>query len=307
MANFPLKVIRFGFAVLGALSPKLAARLAFRLFCLTPSRRPKGEKAKAMETEGRRKLGFARKIPFRIGRSTVMTYHLSTDESPLRLRCLVVHGWGSNAAYISSLPVGLAEAGYDVVALDFPGHGLSSGRSLNMREAAEAIVEADRKFGPFDAVVGHSFGGASLLLTLGQVFKGVGAISPAKAVTIGSPSHIRWLFDDFARVVGLSAAVKTHLISYTEKIAGAALDDFDTAAAAARLGIPLLVIHAEDDKEVAGDHAHRFRDVASARMHWANGLGHRRIVSDEGVIRTIASFLGEVPHVEKRTGKAAVA
>jgi pimeloyl-ACP methyl ester carboxylesterase len=293
MASFALQVTRLAFAMLGRISPHGTARLAFRLFCLTPSRRPKGAKARAMQAEGRKLLGAAQKTPFGVGKSTVIAYRLNGDDQPNSPRYLVVHGWGSNAAYIAALPTGLAEAGAEVVVLDFPGHGLSSGRSLNMRQAVEAIVEAERRFGRFDAVVGHSFGGACLMLAVGGVFKDAGSISPARTVVIGSPSHVHWLFDDFARMVGLSAPVKQLLLRHTEKIAGASLDDFDTAVTARRNGVPLLVVHAEDDKEVAADHARRYDGIATARLHWANGLGHRRIVNDRGVIQAIAAFLAE--------------
>ncbi|WP_105401322.1 alpha/beta fold hydrolase [Neorhizobium sp. T7_12] len=291
MPSFALKVIRFGFAAMGRPFPNTTAGLAFRLFCLTPSRRPKGGKARAMEDEGRERLSAAQKIPLAVGRSTVMAYRFNSDGKPGRPRYLVVHGWGSNAAYIAALPAGLAETGAEVVVLDFPGHGLSSGRSLNMRQAVEAIVAAESRFGHFDAAVGHSFGGASMMLAAGGVMRQVGSISPSKLVVVGAPSHIHWLFDDFSRMVGLPSRVKAQLIRRAEKVAGASLDDFDTVASAARLGTPLLVVHAEEDKEVAADHARRFEGLATARLEWANGLGHRRIVSDRGVIETIAAFL----------------
>jgi pimeloyl-ACP methyl ester carboxylesterase len=291
MPSFALKVIRFGFAAMGRPFPNTAAGLAFRLFCLTPSRRPRGGKARAMENEGLERLSAARKIPLTVGSSTVMAYRFNGDGKPGRPRYLVVHGWGSNAAYIAALPAGLAENGAEVVVLDFPGHGLSSGRSLNMRQAVEAIVAAENRFGHFDAAVGHSFGGASMMLAAGGVMRQAGSISPSKLVVIGAPSHIHWLFDDFSRMVGLPQRVKALLIRRAEKVAGASLDDFDTVASAARLGTPLLVVHAEEDKEVAADHARRFEGLATARLEWANGLGHRRIVSDRGVIETIAAFL----------------
>jgi pimeloyl-ACP methyl ester carboxylesterase len=291
MPSFALKVTRLGFAALGRPFPRAAASLAFRLFCLTPSRRPKGDKARAMAKEGRERLSAAQKMPLTVGTSTVMAYRFNGDGKPGRPRYLVVHGWGSGAAYIAALPAGLAETGAEVVVLDFPGHGLSSGRSLNMRQAVEAIVAAEKRFGHFDAAVGHSFGGASMMLAAGGVMKEVGAISPSKLVVIGAPSHIHWLFDDFSRMVGLPPRVKAQLIRRAEEVAGASLDDFDTVASAARLGTPLLVVHAEEDKEVDADHARRFEGLATARMEWANGLGHRRIVSDRGVIEAIAAFL----------------
>ncbi|MGK6314977.1 alpha/beta hydrolase [Neorhizobium sp. DT-125] len=307
MPNFALKVIRLAFAMLGRLAPQTAAKLAFALFCRTPSRRPKGEKARMTEAEGRERLAAAERMPFPAGKSTVMAYRFG-DGRPGRRRYLVVHGWGSSAAYISALPAGLAESGAEVVVLDFPGHGLSSGRSLNMRQAVDTVVEAERRFGRFDAVVGHSFGGAASMLAAGGVMKGAGAISPSKLVVIGSPSDIHWLFDDFSRMVGLAPRVKALLIQHAEQVAGASLDDFDTVAAAARLGKPVLVVHAEEDKEVASHHARRFGDLATAQLHWANGLGHRRIVSDRGVIETIGAFLSEdMPPVHEAAGSGAAA
>ncbi|MCC2610018.1 alpha/beta hydrolase [Neorhizobium petrolearium] len=293
MPNFALKVIRLGFATLGRPFPKASAKLAFALFCRTPSRRPKGGKAQAAEAEGRKRLEAAERMPFPVGKSTVMAYRFNGSGRTGRPRYLVVHGWGSNAAYISALPAGLAETGAEVVVLDLPGHGRSSGRSLNMRQAVDAVVEAERHFGRFDAAIGHSFGGAALMLAAGGVMRGAGAINPSKLVVIGSPSHIHWLFDEFSRMIGLTPRVKKQLIVRAEQVAGASLEDFDTVAAAARGRTPLLVVHAEEDKEVAADHARRFDGLATARLHWANGLGHRRIVSDRGVIETIASFLSE--------------
>ena len=56
----------------------------------------------------------------------------------------------------------------------------------------------------------------------------------------------------------------------------------------------MLVIHAEDDKEVSVDHACRFleRDIP-AQVLWANGYGHRRIVSAPEVISNVVGFLME--------------
>ena len=308
MANFAIKVIRFGFATVGGLFPETAARLAFALFCRTPSRRPKGEKARVMQEEGRKRLSSAQKIPFSIGAATVMAYRFNGDGKPGRSLYLVVHGWGANAAYIAALPAGLAETGAEVIALDFPGHGLSSGRSLNMRQAVEVIVEAERRFGRFDAAVGHSFGGAALSLAAAGVMREAGSIAPARMAVIAAPSHIRWLFDDFARTVGLPASVKAALIRHTETITGASLDDFDTIEAAKSHGRPLLVIHAEDDKEVAADQARRYEGVSCVDLRWANGLGHRRIVSDPGVIDMVSAFFagGDRP-ADKRPDSDAAA
>jgi pimeloyl-ACP methyl ester carboxylesterase len=304
MPSFAIKVIRFGFAAVGSVSPKAAGYLAFKLFCLTPSRRPKTAKAKAADAEGRRRLATAEELPFPVGRVNVMGYRFNGGGASDRPRYLVVHGWGSSAAYISALAAGLAEGGAEVVVLDLPGHGRSGGRFLHLRFAAETIAEAERRFGPFDAAVGHSFGGASLILTAGGVMRGVGELSVSRLVLIGSPSHVRWLFEGFSRMLALSQRVKMRLIERAETIAGAKLGDFDAVPVARRLRKPLLVVHAPEDKEVDAAHARRYEHISFARHLWADGLGHRRIVSAPEVISAIRSFLEEDIAEDERVGRA---
>eukprot|EP00913_Durusdinium_trenchii_P008260 g7757.t1 len=188
-------------------------------------------------------------MPFRLGNATVVAHRFRLQSAAGQARYLVVHGWGSNAAYISALCHALAEDGSEVVVLDLPGHGLSSGRSLHIRLAVDAIAEAERRFGPFDAAIGHSFGGASVMLAAGGVMRGAQRIHPSRLVVIGAPTEMRWLFDGFARTLGLGVAARDALIAKGEAVAGAALHDLDTVAIARRLGRPLLVVHAEDDKE----------------------------------------------------------
>jgi len=54
----------------------------------------------------------------------------------------------------------------------------------------------------------------------------------------------------------------------------------------------VLVIHAEDDKEVPPTHARRYQAAGKdVRLLWANGFGHRRIVGAAPVLGAIAAFL----------------
>ena len=291
MSSVAVKLIRPVFALGGRLAPRATARLAFQLFCLTPSRRPVGQKARKAHAEGNRRLAAAETMPFQVGKARVMAYRLNGADAASPQKVLVVHGWGSGAAYISGLASGLATGGADVVVVDFAGHGLSTGRQLDMRMAVEAIVEAERRFGPFDGAVGHSFGGASLLLAAGGVLSSAGQISPQRLAVIGAPSRIEWLFEGFAGMFGLNRSVLTKLIEHAESVAGAALSDFDAIPIAERIRTPLLVVHAEEDKEVDADHARRYTSVPSARIHWANGHGHRRIIAAPEVIDTVVEFL----------------
>lgn len=293
MASFGLKVTQFGFSTLGLVLPKAAGALAFSLFCRTPTRRPKAPKAQATFKAGADLLAGAERVNLQTSSGTIAAYRLVSlkERAP---RVLVVHGWGSRAEFLAGLAAGIHESGAEVVLIDLPGHGRSSGRLLNMRVAAEAIAAAQNHFGSFGGVVGHSFGGASVMTAAGGIFADVATLDPGKLVLIGAPSEIQGIFNSFAGYLKLTAPVRRALVVHAEKVLGCAVDAFDTVPIAQRLARPVLVIHAEDDKEVSVDHARRFleRD-GPAQVRWANGYGHRRIVSAPEVIFMVARFLME--------------
>ena len=291
MPSFPAKVTRFGFSTLGRVSPDLASRLALALFCRTPPKRPKAAKARQSFADGARKLATAERLVLEVRGAKVGLHRIGAPRCSAP-RLLVVHGWGSRAEYLADLAMGLRETGAEVFVLDLPGHGRSSGRTLDMRMAAEAMAEAQARFGPFDAAVGHSFGGAALMAAAGGSFPGVPALAADRLAVIGSPSRIEDVFDGFVTMAGLTPETARALVARTERRVGCPVEALDGVTIARRLGRPLLVVHAEDDKEVGADQARRYLGVADhIRHHWANGQGHRRIVSAPGVIDAVCDFL----------------
>lgn len=291
MPSFALKVTRFGFSALGRLSPTLAGQAALALFCRTPSKRPKAPKAKAAFADGERRLALAQKLMVGRGgqKAGVQRIAATNGQAP---RVLVVHGWGSRAEYLADLAIGLHDAGAEVFILDLPGHGRSSGRRLDMRMAAKAMAEVQARFGPFDAAVGHSFGGAALMAAAGGSFPGIAPFAAERFAVIGSPSRIDEVFATFVRIAKLTPATASALVRLTERRVGCPATALDGVPIARRLGKPLLVVHAEDDKEVNADHARRYLSAGPhVRHHWANGQGHRRIVSAPEVIAAVSEFL----------------
>jgi pimeloyl-ACP methyl ester carboxylesterase len=79
-----------------------------------------------------------------------------------RGQVLVVHGLDASKNVMNVLSYSLAEAGFEVFAIDLPGHGDSRAGfdALLARKAVDSVLE---KLGPQTAVVGHSLGGAMLL------------------------------------------------------------------------------------------------------------------------------------------------
>lgn len=294
MANFALEVTRLGFSLMQSVSPRLAGEAAFRLFCRTPSARPEGEKARAAHAAGAAKLADAERFLLRVEGKRAHAYRLNGGALGRRKRYLVTHGWGSGMAYMADLVTMLAATGAEVIALDFPGHGRSGGRFLHMALAVKAIAAAEARFGRFDAVIGHSFGGAALMVSALAMLPDVKPVSAERLVLIGSPSEMQWLFTDFGRMLLLKPAAQEALEDVVHRITGRRLEDFDAGKRANHVGKPVLVIHAEDDKEVSAAHARRYAASGGhVRLSWANGFGHRRIMSAGPVLSEVAAFLAE--------------
>jgi pimeloyl-ACP methyl ester carboxylesterase len=293
MASFAVKVTRLALKCVSAVSPEMAGQLAFRLFSITPSRKPRSAKEKAALAAAEPVMARARPVTLSFAGGWITAKHFDAQPADgAKSRVLLVHGWGSRSNYLAAMIDGLTAGGAEVVALDWPGHGASPGRSLTMPAAVRAIDAAWRQFGGFDAAVGHSFGGASLACAAGGVVDDVPSRVAGKMVLIGAPSEMTWLFKGFGRYLRLSAKAQAALEDMVMRLSGRTLEEFDAARIVGMLSTPVLVIHAEDDKEVSADHARRYAAAGgNIDLEWANGLGHRRIVSAPAVIARINAFL----------------
>jgi pimeloyl-ACP methyl ester carboxylesterase len=302
MASFAIEVTRLALRCVSAVSPETAGRLAFRLFSVTPGRKPSNGKERALLAAAAPAMAKARPVTLSFSGGWVMARHFEAQaDRGATKRVLLVHGWGSRSDYLATMIEGLLTGGAEVVALDWPGHGASPGRTLTMPAAVRAIDAAWRHFGGFDVAVGHSFGGASLACAAGGLVCDVPPHIAKSMVLIGAPSEMTWLFKGFGKLLHLSAKAQGALEGMVVQLSGRRIEDFDAARILGVLTVPTLVIHAEDDKEVSADHARRYAAAGSnVELHWANGFGHRRIVSAPPVIERINAFI----HTEDRRAAA---
>ncbi|MCY6380287.1 alpha/beta hydrolase [Hoeflea prorocentri] len=290
MASFIHKVIRLGFDITGRVAPETTGRAAFRLFSTTPSRRPSGEKARRALEMARPVMAGAKKTVLRTRDGSVATWFFASASQP-RETVLVVHGWGARTEHMLDIIAALQRSGRNVVALDLPGHGASSGRRLQMAMAVEAVDAAWRQYGPFSMMLGHSFGGAVILNAAAGSVCGHVPRHPHKLVLISTPNALPKVFEWFADWLGLNNRSRLALYDGVRKVTGRPLSEFVGAEQLAGMTIPTIVIHAPDDKEVRADSA---RALAAAGPHvdvlWADGYGHRRILKAPEVLESLVAF-----------------
>ena len=291
MASFGLKVIRGLFGAAEHVAPSLAGRAAFNLFCRTPGRRSltAGERRAIMQAGPF--MQEARHHCLRARSGCVVVHEFRPSRKPIGT-VLVIHGWRSRTEYMRSLIEGFRGAGFRVMSLDLPGHGHSSGRRLNMVTAVDAAQTASEWFGPFAAVVGHSFGGAVAVNAAVGSVPSISPLATERLVLIAAPNSMSDLFEGFGRFVNLGRRTYSAMAGQVHRLSGQVLAEFTGSRQLANVPIPALIVHAADDREVPADDA---RALASAgdhvRLHWADGLGHRRILSDPSVVELSVGFV----------------
>ncbi|TIP85746.1 MAG: alpha/beta hydrolase [Mesorhizobium sp.] len=295
MASFGLKVIRSVFAAAEHVAPRLTGRAAFELFCRTPNAKVLSDGERRAVDRAAGFMAEARHHRLKTKNGCVMVHEFRPEPGRRAAgTVLVIHGWRSRTEYMRTLIEAYRDAGYKVVSLDLPGHGQSQGRRLTLVSAVEAARLTGEWFGPFVAVVGHSFGGAVAANAVVGSVKDIPPLAAGRLVLIAAPSSLPAIFNDFSRMLSVGPRSQAAMADRVERIAGRPLHEFTGDRQLASTPVPTLVIHASDDREVSADHARLYAGAGDhVRLYWADGLGHRRILADRGVVERAVGFVAE--------------
>ena len=259
----------------GAVWPRAAARLALQVWMTIPKR-------KLCQLE-RVLLAKAEKLNVKNGASRVRAYRWGTGQR----RVLMCHGWEGSAATLLGFLDPLLASGCQVVALDAPGHGASSGRLSSLRRYSEAITKVWEQHGPFDAIVAHSIGAAAVVLSLSEKSQ-----HQPKLALIAGVARPESLLEAFCHHMHLSDATRSFLEGYVRHEVGRPFGQCGYRYNAAFRTAPVLLVHDRRDRVAPysdmEETAHLFRNHERLAT---NGLGHKRILADRDVIDTVAKFL----------------
>ncbi|MCB0328733.1 MAG: alpha/beta fold hydrolase [Bdellovibrionales bacterium] len=208
---------------------------------------------------------------------------------------LLVHGWGSRAAQFSALIERLVGTGHSVIAFDHPAHGASSGSSTTLFECIGALKDINRVYGPFQAVVAHSFGAltaAYMLQEMGDDTKFV-AISPLRSA--------RTAVEQFQGFTGIPDPVMNRMQRNLESRFNTPFAAYDFGTLTENFPNESLVVHDRSDWITPYELSAEWVSKASrAELLTTEGLGHQRILSAPNVIDAVVSHIG-VPRVDLKT------
>ncbi|MFV5693314.1 alpha/beta fold hydrolase [Flavobacterium sp. LT1R49] len=270
------KIILLTSKLISFISPKLITLFAAKLFT-TPIKHKIPKRELEMDRNSTQKLI---KIPA-INKEVIL-YQYGKSEKKI----LLVHGWSGRGTQLFKIADELLKAGYSTISFDAPAHGKSPGKNTIMVDFIAAILEIDKQFGPFEAAIGHSLGGMSVL---NSVKKG---LKVNHVVVIGSGDVVQDIMDDFIAKLKLKPNISTRLRLHFEKKYKEDMNSFSAYLAAKETTIPVLVIHDNNDPEVpvtAGIHIHKY--LKNGTLFLTDGLGHRKILGNPKVIEKTVQFI----------------
>jgi pimeloyl-ACP methyl ester carboxylesterase len=270
---------------------------AFRIFCTPELSHHRSADHHVLIERARFHLRHARweVVPTLAG--PVQAYVFEPDGAR-RGTVLLVHGWTSEAAFMTAFIEPLRRSGYRVVAFDFPAHGHSPGRRTNLAQCARAMLGIAQRFGPVHAAVAHSFGGlVSLLVAEGGPPLPFGH-PIERFVLLGCPNRLLEVTGNFGAQLGLDPLAQRVYERHLERVGHRPVSTFSAVNLLGAVGAPTLVIHGTEDREVPFRNAQEITSgCRSARLLAADGLGHRTMLYAPPVFRAVMSELTASPSV----------
>lgn len=293
IVRIKLGAMRTGFRTAELLAPKVGARGAMSLWFKTP-RPPRA----AEVPDG----GTAFEVAS-MGSVVRGTYWGS---GPV---VYLLHGWGGRGDQLADFVEPLRSSGHRVVMFDALSHGASDpgpsgpGRA-NAVEFGRALDDVAARFGPARAVVAHSMGAISTMLAIRD-----GWLGTERLVLIAPMTELTAHFDRFGATVGFGTRVRGRLDEATERLTGYPVEQFSLDAIAAALSPvpPTLALHDRRDRETSYETTARVLESwPDATVVGTDGLGHRRILHDPGVVdATVRHVLAFAEDPDDRADAAA--
>jgi pimeloyl-ACP methyl ester carboxylesterase len=270
------KKILLCFKFSSIISTKLTTLLAAKLFT-TPIKHTIPKREIEMNSKSTQ---IVVKIPS-INKKVVVYQYGESDK-----KILLTHGWSGRGTQLFKIADEFLKLGYSTISFDAPAHGKSPGKTTIMPEFIESILEIDKQFGPFEAAVGHSLGGMSLVHAVKKGLK------IKDLIIIGSGDIVQDILNDFVKKLKLKPNVSSQLSLHFEKKYKEEMGNYSAHKSAEELTIPVLVIHDKDDKEVpvtAAINIHKH--LKKGELFLTEALGHQKILGNQEVIEKIMAFV----------------
>lgn len=203
-------------------------------------------------------------------------------EGPL---VFLVHGWGGRAAQMGQLARSVADHGFTVVAIDFPGHGEQKWDTSDVFQMSSALNQLVAQLGAPQAVIAHSLGAMAVAFAFQEAM-------PDRVVLLAPMLDIDEALDTFASRARLMPWTATFLKRRLRRFCGDSWSVFAAGTDTDFGDADVLVVHDPDDPDTRFESSAvlaAVRDRTSLLV--ANSRGHNGVLADEEVAGAIGRYL----------------
>jgi pimeloyl-ACP methyl ester carboxylesterase len=202
---------------------------------------------------------------------------------------LVVHGFSSYSYKFEQYIVSLKREGYEVLAFDAPGHGISDGKRINALIYRDTILAIEAHFGPLYGIIAHSLGGLAASLAMEKMPN----TSQRKLVLIAPATETKRAIENFFTLIPVKPAVLHAFEQYITHLAGQPISYFSVPRVVKSIDAQVLWVHDQTDTICT------FKDVEpllaesipSTEFFITKGLGHNQVYKEASTRDRILSFI----------------
>lgn len=273
-----LSFYRKKFKALELFSPTFAAKELFKLFC-TPYTRRRSQETPPIFKQ-------AEKLTFSFQKHNIHGFGWR-PETPKGKKILICHGFDSLSYRFEKYIQPLTKEGFEVFAFDAPGHGKSSGKTINALLYRDMIIEVCASYGPFFGIMAHSFGGIAATLFIEQLKDNL----PNRLILIAPATETTRSIIDFCRYLQISKKLQEEMEKLIVKIGGKQPSWYSVARIIQSITIPTLWLHDVDDRITPYDDMKHLTHLNLPHVTFmiTKGLGHS-LYNDEKVTKRIIEY-----------------
>ncbi|WP_232735094.1 alpha/beta fold hydrolase [Olleya sp. Bg11-27] len=267
------KIIGNGLNAVSYVAPKYASAKALDIFA-TPRQGRFTEKHHPF-------LDTAKQLTLPHDNHDIQTYNWSGSKTTIML----AHGWESNTYRWKQLIEMLQQLDYNIVTLDGPAHGKSSGTQFNAILYSEFINVVANHYKP-DAIIGHSVGG------MASVFFQHKYQNEAlqKMILLGAPSEFTNVFKNYVNMLGFNKRIENGLNDLVLERFNYKPSHFSAAKFSKEIHLQGLIIHDKGDKIIQYDEAELISsNFKNSTLITTEGFGHG--LRDDSVNKAIINFI----------------
>ncbi|HEY2722902.1 MAG TPA: alpha/beta fold hydrolase [Chitinophagaceae bacterium] len=272
-----LRYLLAKFRLLSFISKRKAAEEALNLF-RSPQKRTKKPLSGVFNE--------AEKLEFELENISIHGFRWNY---PQKSKILIVHGFESSILNFENYIPLLIAKGYEVLAFDAPGHGISGGKTITAPLFAKMIMAIYDKFGPVQSFLAHSFGGLALSLAL----ENMPHDKNSKVVLVAPLTETKTAIDHFFHFLQLNDGVRKEFDRLIAGIGGHPAEWYSIRRAVKNIDANILWLHDKDDQQTPIGDALKVKgeNLPHLKFVITKGLGHRRIYREPAVINAIIDFL----------------